>query len=85
MSMSEDQKRASFTLTIAKAHSKASYPLSPITNSSPTAVSPHIQSIATSHSNSHSTTDTPASHSTIRHTYATSPSTLHTVHSSHDA
>ena len=47
LSMTEDQKRASFTLTIAKAL-QASYPLSPITNSSPTAVSPHIQSIASS-------------------------------------
>jgi len=46
-SMTEDQKRASFTLTIARAL-QASYPLSPITNSSPTAVSPHIQSIASS-------------------------------------
>ena len=46
LSMTEDQKRASFTLTIARAL-QASYPLSPITNSTPTAVSPHIQSIAT--------------------------------------
>ena len=47
LSMTEDQKRASFTLTIARAL-QASYPLSPMTNSSPTSVSPHMQSIATS-------------------------------------
>ena len=45
-SMTEDQKRASFALTLAKAL-RASYPLSPITTSSPTSVSPHILSIAT--------------------------------------
>ena len=46
MSMTEDQKRASFTLTLAKSL-KAAYPLSPIPPSSPTTVSPHIHSIAT--------------------------------------
>ena len=45
LSMTEDQKRANYTLSIARAL-RASYPLSPVTDSSPGAVSPHIQSIA---------------------------------------
>ena len=45
LSMTDEQKRANYTLAIARAL-RASYPLSPVTDSSPGAVSPHIHSIA---------------------------------------
>lgn len=45
-SITEEQKRASFALTLAKAL-QASYPLSPITSPSPHPVSPHLHAIAT--------------------------------------